>query len=57
MNAQSKAQNIEVGVAVIATGGPSLLGLTGYPVGRSPGTRAVGPWAICYTYHGIGAAG
>jgi hypothetical protein len=43
--------------SVIATGGPSLLRLTGYPVGRAPGAHAVGPWAICYTYHGMGTAG
>jgi hypothetical protein len=38
--------------SVIATSEPSLLGLTGYPMGRSPGAHAVGPWAICYTYPG-----
>src|SRR5436305_11885892 len=31
--------------AVIAIGRPSLLGLTDYPVGRSPGAHAVGPWS------------
>jgi hypothetical protein len=43
--------------AVIATGGPSLTGLTGSIVCRSSAAHAVSPWAVCYTYHGIGTAG